>query len=131
MFRVRKSCPLGTLTKKPGAESEAREQGTIWSSFCRSPYSWARRRQRLYRQTNWVERRGRGPRPRRAWRGTQHRQARGRGAQHPAAHVEYENPFFRIGDLREELTSGDPRRGAVGEAPQRQSYVDATRLGRR
>jgi CRISPR-associated protein Csh2 len=35
------------------------------------------------------------------WRGTQHRQARGRGIQQPQFlfHVEYKNPLFRIGDL--------------------------------
>lgn len=35
------------------------------------------------------------------WRGTRHRQARGRGIQEPLflLHVEYENPFFRIGYL--------------------------------
>ena len=39
------------------------------------------------------------------WRGTQHRQARGRGLQQPQflIHIEYKNPFFRIGDLAEDL----------------------------
>ena len=40
------------------------------------------------------------------WRGTQHRQARGRGLQQPQflIHIEYKNPFFRIGDLTEDLS---------------------------
>jgi len=39
------------------------------------------------------------------WRGTLHRQARGRGIQQPLflAHVEYKDPFFRIGFLEEGL----------------------------
>ncbi len=39
------------------------------------------------------------------WRGTQNRQARGRGIQHPLflMHVEYNDPFFRIGYLEEGL----------------------------
>ena len=39
------------------------------------------------------------------WRGTQHRQARGRGIQQPQflIHIEYKNPFFRIGDLTEDV----------------------------
>ena len=37
------------------------------------------------------------------WQGTQHRQARGRGQQQPLmlAHVEYNDPFFRIGYLED------------------------------
>lgn len=43
------------------------------------------------------------------WQGTQHRQARGRGQQQPLllVHVEYKNPFYRIGYL-EELISLSP-----------------------
>lgn len=39
------------------------------------------------------------------WRGTQHRQARGRGTQHPLflLHVEYHDPFFRIGYLEDRI----------------------------
>jgi len=40
------------------------------------------------------------------WRGTQHRQARGRGIQEPLmlVHIEYRDPFFRIGYLDEKIT---------------------------
>ncbi|MEK4875892.1 type I CRISPR-associated protein Cas7 [Bacillus sp. FSL W8-0102] len=43
------------------------------------------------------------------WQGTQHRQARGRGQQQPLflLHVEYHDPFFRIGYL-EDLVSLSP-----------------------
>lgn len=43
------------------------------------------------------------------WQGTQHRQARGRGQQQPLLliHVEYQDPFFRIGYL-EDLISLEP-----------------------
>lgn len=68
------------------------------------------------------------------WRGTQHRQARGRGTQQPQLllHVEYENPFFRIGDLREELIlEPGPDAWRSGDAPSdiRGVTLDATRLG--
>lgn len=67
------------------------------------------------------------------WRGTQHRQARGRGAQQPQLllHVAYENPFFRIGDLREELVlEPGPDAWRSGEAPSdiRGVTLDVTRL---
>lgn len=40
------------------------------------------------------------------WKGTQHRQARGRGQQQPLLliHVEYKDPFFRIGYLEDLVT---------------------------
>ena len=43
------------------------------------------------------------------WQGTQHRQARGRGQQQPLilAHIEYKDPFYRIGYL-EDLVSISP-----------------------
>ncbi|HEY8416067.1 MAG TPA: type I CRISPR-associated protein Cas7 [Thermaerobacter sp.] len=53
------------------------------------------------------------------WRGTRHRQARGRGIQEPLflLHVEYEDPFFRIGYLDEE----------VRLLPEREAWLAATR----
>lgn len=49
------------------------------------------------------------------WKGTIHRQARGRGVQHPLLllHVEYKDPFFRIGFL-EEGVALTPGRDAGG-----------------
>ena len=43
------------------------------------------------------------------WQGTQHRQARGRGTQHPLllVHIEYKEPFYRFGYL-EDLISLSP-----------------------
>lgn len=40
------------------------------------------------------------------WQGTQHRQARGRGQQQPLCliHIEYKDPFFRIGYLEDLIT---------------------------
>jgi CRISPR-associated protein Csh2 len=89
------------------SEEDKAEQGTIWSSFT-LPFavfvgagvvnaSLARQTQLSASDVDLILEG--------LWRGTQHRQARGRGAQQPQLllHVEYENPFFRIGDLREEL----------------------------
>lgn len=40
------------------------------------------------------------------WQGTQHRQARGRGQQQPLllVHIEYKNPFYRIGYLEDMIS---------------------------
>lgn len=58
------------------------------------------------------------------WLGTKHRQARGRGQQQPLFlfHVEYNDPFFRIGYL-EELISLKPDREAWKDASRRPSSV--------
>lgn len=93
--------------KSATGESEAKGQGTIWSSFT-LPFavfmgagvvnSTLARDMHLSAEDVNLVLEG-------LWRGTQHRQARGRGMQQPQflLHVEYENPFFRIGDLREDL----------------------------
>ncbi|WP_187119756.1 CRISPR-associated protein [Numidum massiliense] len=58
------------------------------------------------------------------WQGTQHRQARGRGQQQPLllAHVEYRDPFFRIGYL-EDLISLNPGEDAWRSAGKRPSSL--------
>ncbi len=121
--------------KRQSGESEAKEQGTIWSSFT-LPFavfvgagvvnaSIARQTKLSAGDVDLVLEG--------LWRGTQHRQARGRGAQQPQLllHVEYENPFFRIGDLREELVlEPGPDAWRSGEAPSdiRRVTLDVTRL---
>lgn len=59
------------------------------------------------------------------WKGTQHRQARGRGIQQPLflLHVEYNDPFFRIGYLEDyvhlyperEVWRSGPKPNSIGE----------------
>lgn len=58
------------------------------------------------------------------WKGTQHRQARGRGQQQPLLliHVEYRDPFFRIGYL-EDLVSMTPDTSVWRQDRQRPSSV--------
>ena len=58
------------------------------------------------------------------WQGTQHRQARGRGQQQPLflLHIEYNDPFFRIGYL-EDLISLKPGRKAWKDANTRPSSL--------
>lgn len=55
------------------------------------------------------------------WQGTQHRQARGRGQQQPLflLHVEYNDPFFRIGYLEDliELVPGQEVWRSSGKRP--------------
>ncbi len=58
------------------------------------------------------------------WQGTQHRQARGRGLQQPLflLHIEYNDPFFRIGYL-EDLISLNPDWETWKDAGRRPSSV--------
>ncbi|MFB6367719.1 CRISPR-associated protein [Paenibacillus elgii] len=58
------------------------------------------------------------------WQGTQHRQARGRGQQQPLmlVHVEYKDPFFRIGYL-EDLIALQPGEEAWRDAGRRPSSL--------
>lgn len=53
------------------------------------------------------------------WRGTQHRQARGRGIQQPLLliHVEYSDPFFRIGYLEDYIKIRPDREEWLGGMP--------------
>ena len=53
------------------------------------------------------------------WKGTMHRQARGRGIQQPLLllHVEYKDPFYRIGFLEEGLRIEPPRDAWLSDAP--------------
>lgn len=117
------------------SEEDKAEQGTIWSSFT-LPFAVfvgagvvnasIAKQTRLSDEDVDLVLEG-------LWRGTQHRQARGRGAQQPQLllHVEYENPFFRIGDLREELMlEPGPDAWRSGEAPSdiRGITLDVARL---
>lgn len=68
------------------------------------------------------------------WQGTQHRQARGRGQQQPLilVHIEYRDPFYRIG-YPEELVAMSPDAAAwkaIGKQPSSLQDVsfDLTRL---
>ena len=118
-----------------GGESEAKEQGTIWSSFTLPFAVFVNSgvvNASIAKQTGLsaadVDLILEG-----LWRGTQHRQARGRGIQQPQflLHVEYVNPFFRIGDLADDLKL-EPGAEAwrSGERPNGISDVtlDVTRL---
>ncbi len=68
------------------------------------------------------------------WQGTQHRQARGRGQQQPLflIHVEYNDPFFRIGYLEDliELKPGEEVWRNSGKRPTsvKDISLDVTRL---
>jgi CRISPR-associated protein Csh2 len=63
------------------------------------------------------------------WQGTQHRQARGRGQQQPLMliHVEYNDPFYRIGYL-EDMVSMEPGADAWKEEGRQPSSVNDIRI---
>lgn len=65
------------------------------------------------------------------WQGTQHRQARGRGQQQPLilVHIEYKDPFYRIGYL-EDLISMETKDDGSGRQPSSLNDIkfDLTRL---
>ena len=101
--------PSKDVKDASGAEGDkAKEQGTIWSSYT-LPFAVFMGagviNASIAKETGLsgedVELILEG-----LWRGTQHRQARGRGIQQPQflIHIEYKNPFFRIGDLTEDLS---------------------------
>lgn len=60
------------------------------------------------------------------WQGTQHRQARGRGNQQPLllVHVEYNDPFFRIGYLEDYVTLKPERDQWLADAVRPSSVQD-------
>ena len=67
------------------------------------------------------------------WKGTLHRQARGRGIQQPLflLHIEYDDPFFRIGYLEDALSlEPGPQVWRSGNRPSslEQIKLDVTRL---
>ncbi|MCL6633560.1 MAG: type I CRISPR-associated protein Cas7 [Alicyclobacillus herbarius] len=98
--------PSADVTKKNDSdESEGKQQGTIWTTYT-LPFAVFLMpgviNAQLAEQTGMSEAdtdlllEG-------LWKGTQHRQARGRGLQQPLflLHVEYSDAFFRIGYLDE------------------------------
>lgn len=112
-----------------GGEDKAKEQGTIWSTFI-LPFAMfmnagvvnASIAQETGLSAEDVDLILEG-----LWRGTQHRQARGRGLQQPQflLHVEYHDPFFRIGDLTDALAlEPDAEVWRSGAAPS--SIADVT-----
>ncbi|BCV24221.1 CRISPR-associated protein [Gelria sp. Kuro-4] len=69
------------------------------------------------------------------WKGTQHRQARGRGIQQPLflIHVEYSDPFYRIGYLEDYIKIHPERSVWLGSIPPtsiRDIALNVTDLGR-
>ena len=111
-------------------DDRGREQGTIWTSYIVPFAVFA-----MHGIINATLARETGMTPEDVelllealWRGTRHRQARGRGIQEPLflLHVEYENPFFRIGDL-DRLVRLLPGR-EVWEGPVKPSSVDEVAL---
>lgn len=98
----------GTVTmpsKDISAEGEGKTQGTIWTSYI-VPFA-------VFAMTGVINAKSAEHSQmtkddqelllRSLWQGTQHRHARGRGQQESLflAHIEYNDPFFRIGYLEE------------------------------
>jgi CRISPR-associated protein Csh2 len=70
------------------------------------------------------------------WKGTIHRQARGRGIQQPLMmlHVEYNDPFFRLGFLEEDIKLIPARQEWLGDKPPAslsEITLDVTKLAQR
>lgn len=86
---------------------EGKGQGTIWSSYM-VPFAvfamYGVINHALARKTGMTSE-DRELVLESLWKGTQHRQARGRGIQQPLmlVHIEYKDPFFRIGYLDEKV----------------------------
>lgn len=91
-----------------GNEEQGKTQGTIWTSyivpfavFAMSGVINAKNAEHSHMAPEDQELLLRA-----LWRGTLHRQARGRGQQQPLflVHIEYNDPFFRIGYLEDYIT---------------------------
>ncbi len=113
--------PAKDATIKDDGESEGSTQGTIWTSYTLPFAVFA-----MPGIVNASIARGTGMSARdmdtlneALWKGTHHRQARGRGMQQPVflLHVEYKDPFFRIGYLEEGLQLEPDREAWLGTHP--------------
>jgi len=121
--------PSKDVVVTEGGESEGATQGTIWTSYT-LPFAVfampAIVNANIARDTG-MSQRDVEVLVEALWKGTLHRQARGRGIQQPLflLNVEYRDDFFRIGYL-EELISLEPGRDAwLGTKPP-SSLVDVT-----
>jgi CRISPR-associated protein Csh2 len=109
---------------------EGKTQGTIWTSYT-VPFAVfampavlnARNAEHTGMTENDQELLLRG-----LWQGTQHRQARGRGQQQPLflVHVEYKDPFYRIGYLEDLITLKPEREQWMEEGLRPSSLQDVT-----
>ncbi|CDX02912.1 CRISPR-associated protein [Desulfitobacterium hafniense] len=118
------------------AEGEGKTQGTIWTSYT---VPFAVFVMPAVINAKAAQHSGMTPEDqelllRALWQGTQHRQARGRGQQQPLIliHIEYSDPFYRIGYLEDLITMspGAEAWKASGKQPSSLQDVsfDLTRL---
>jgi CRISPR-associated protein Csh2 len=107
-------------------DEEGKTQGTIWTSYTVPFAVFAMpaiinaknaEHSRMTKEDQELLLRG-------LWQGTQHRQARGRGQQQPLVliHIEYHDPFYRIGYL-EDLVSMKPEESAWKQEGRRPSSL--------
>lgn len=113
--------PSKDVETKEGEETTGKSQGTIWTMYY-LPFA-------VFAMSGVVnaalaERSGMDERDldlllEALWKGTIHRQGRGRGIQQPLLLicVEYDDPYFRIGYLEEQLTLFPDREVWLGDNP--------------
>jgi len=113
--------PSKDIAVKEDGESEGSTQGTIWTSYT-LPFAVfampAIVNASIARATG-MSQRDIDTLLEALWKGTHHRQARGRGMQQPLflLHVEYNDPFFRIGYLEEAVAIEPGREAWLGPMP--------------
>jgi len=113
-------------SEKDEGKEEGKTQGTIWTSYIVPFAVFAMPgviNAKIAEQTRMIEK-DQELMLKALWQGTQHRQARGRGQQQPLflMHIEYNDPFFRIGYL-EDLISLNPDWETWKDAGRRPSSV--------
>jgi CRISPR-associated protein Csh2 len=113
--------PAKDQTVKDDGESEGSTQGTIWTSYTLpfAIFAMPAIVNASIAKTTGMAQQDIDVLLEALWKGTHHRQARGRGMQQPLflLHVEYVDPFFRIGYL-EDAVSIEPGRDAwLGPKP--------------
>jgi len=113
--------PAKDVVVKEGGESEGATQGTIWTSYTLpfAVFAMPAIVNANIAQDTGMSAQDTDELLEALWRGTLHRQARGRGMQQPLflLHVEYNDDFFRIGYLEETISLEPDREAWLGPNP--------------
>lgn len=113
--------PAKDVSVKEDGESEGATQGTIWTSYTLpfAVFAMPAVVNASIAKATGMSQRDMDALIEALWKGTLHRQARGRGMQQPSflLHVEYKDPFFRIGYLEDAISIEPGREAWFGPKP--------------
>lgn len=122
--------PSQEASESPGGTQEGKSQGTIWTSYIVpfAVFAMPGVINATIAKATGMDDKDVDLLLEALWLGTKHRQARGRGLQQPLflLHVEYEDPFYRIGYLEDHIKLQPDRETWLG--PRAPSCVDEISL---